>query len=222
MPRIARVVAVRYPHHITQRGNNRSRVFFDDKDRELYLSSLERYSQRYSIEIWAYCLMDTHIHLLAVPQREDSLACGIGGMNLVYTQHINKKYGRTGRLWQNRFYSCVVDKERYLLAVVRYIERNPLRAGLVENAEDYQWSSARFHLLGEKDRIIKEPDWLGGSDRSEYREFFKETGTKEEEEIRRATSAGRPLAEEEFVVRLEGMLHRKLRARPRGRPREDG
>jgi len=215
------VVAVGYPHHITQRGNNRSRVFFDEEDRKVYLKILGHYSEEYGIEIWAYCLMDNHIHLLVVPRREDSLARGIGGTNLVYTQHINRKYGRSGRLWQSRFYSCVVDKERYLWAVAKYIEGNPLRVGLVDNAEGYRWSSARFHLLGEED-VLKCSNWLQESERSKYRDYLREPGRENLEAIRKATLAERPLGEEGFVKELEQTLDRKLTVRPRGRPRKIG
>ena len=110
MPRIARVCAIKYPHHITQRGNNRETVFFEDEDREFYLKTLSKYSHKWNLEIWAYCLMGNHVHILAVPQKEQSLARGIGGTNLVYTQYINSKYKRSGRLWQNCFYSTTIVK----------------------------------------------------------------------------------------------------------------
>lgn len=218
MPRIARVVAVNYPHHITQRGNNRAAVFFDEKDRESYLHILVHYCKKYSIEIWAYCLMKNHVHLLAVPRKEESLARGIGGTSLVYTQYVNAKYGRSGRLWQNRFYSCVVEKDRYLWAVARYIDRNPLRAGIVKSAEEYKWSSAKSHILGKKNPVLKHPDWLGESDRVTYREFIRNADDEETELIRRATSTGRPLGKEGFVRMLEETFDRALIPKSPGRP----
>ena len=123
MPRIARVTAIGYPHHITQRGNNKSVVFFDDDDRRFYLAMLKRYAESCGLKLWTYCLMSNHVHLLAVPEHEHSLARGIGGVNLVYTQYVNRKYKQSGRLWQNRFFSTVVEEDQYLLAVARYIER---------------------------------------------------------------------------------------------------
>src|SRR3972149_9149638 len=120
MPRIARVCAINYPHHVTQRGNNKEAVFFDDEDKAFYLKTLGAYSKKRGFEIWAYCLMTNHVHILAVPKQEESLARGIGGTNLVYTQYINRKYKRSGRLWQNRFFSCVIEQEGYLLGVMRY------------------------------------------------------------------------------------------------------
>lgn len=220
MPRIPRVIAIDYPHHITQRGNNRVPVFFDEKDREFYLETLVQYCERYLVEIWAYCLMENHVHLLAVPKEEESLARGIGGTNLVYTQHINRKYGRSGRLWQNRFYSCVVDKDRYLWAVMRYIERNPVRAGIVKNPEEYKWSSAKFHILGIEDSILKCLDWFEEFDRTKYREFLQGMDKEEETLIRKATSTGRPLGKEGFLKMLEKRLQRRLKPRPPGRPRK--
>ena len=159
MPRIARVCAVNYPHHVTQRGNNREPVFFDDEDKAFYLKTLRGYSKKWGLDIWAYCLMTNHVHILAVPKQEESLARGIGGTNLVYTQYVNCKYKRSGRLWQNRFYSTIIEKEPYLWAVSRYIELNSVRAKLVKKAEDYKWSSAKAHLLGLSDAILSK-SWL--------------------------------------------------------------
>jgi putative transposase len=116
MPRIARIVATGYPHHVTQRGNNRTTVFFDDEDRQTYLKLLSLYSQKNHLRIWAYCLMNNHIHLLAVPETEIALARGIGLTNQVYTQYLNRKLRQSGRIWQNRFFSCVIDNDQYLWA----------------------------------------------------------------------------------------------------------
>ncbi|GAI54022.1 unnamed protein product, partial [marine sediment metagenome] len=131
MPRIARIVGIGYPHHIIQRGNNRQNIFFDQEDRLLYLKWLEKYSLECGCTIHAYCLMINHVHLLVVPQYNYSLAKTIQKLSLTFTQHINKKYKRTGRLWECRFYSALVDKEPYLWSVGRYIERNPVRAKIV-------------------------------------------------------------------------------------------
>ena len=132
MPRIARVIAAEYPHHITQRGNNRADVFFDDEDKEYYLQTLKQYGEKYHVNIWAYCLMTNHVHILAVPEYEESLARCVGRTNLLYTQYVNRKYKRSGRLWQNRFFSTIVEAESYLWAVVRYIEKNPMKSKLVK------------------------------------------------------------------------------------------
>lgn len=204
MPRIARIFAVNYPHHITQRGNNKETVFFDDEDREFYLKTLVRYCHKRGLEIWAYCLMNNHIHILAVPKKEDSLARGIGGINLIYIQYINRKHKRSGRLWQNRFYSTIVEKEPHLWTVSRYIERNPVRARLVARPEDYLWSSAKAHVTGVRDSILT-GNWLG---------------EKEINLLRKTTSTGRPLGRERFIKVIEKMLDREILPKKAGRPRK--
>lgn len=171
MPRTSRVVAVGSPHHITQRGNNCELVFFDDADRSAYLEHLSFFTRKYQIDIWAYCLMSNHLHLLVVPQAPESLARGIGLTNMSYTQHINRKYRRSGRVWQNRFFSSVVETESYLWAVARYIEKNPVVAGVVDTAEDYRWSSAAYHLQSRPDPYLKSPSWLSDHERKAYALF---------------------------------------------------
>jgi len=218
MPRIARIVAPNYPHHITQRGNNLADVFFDDEDRAAYLSILKKYREELDVEILAYCLMTNHVHLLAVPADEKSLSRCIGRTNLVYTQHVNRKYERSGRVWQNRFFSTVVDSETYLWAVARYIENNPVKSALVTRPEDYPWSSCRAHVLGKNDGLVTGKGLLGEYDREMYGRLL----TQEDLEIRTKTATGRPLGNEDFMVELEVLLSRRiLPARP-GRPRKIG
>ncbi len=218
MPRIARIIAPGYPHHITQRGNNRATVFFDDEDRQTYLKLLSVYARKHALQIWAYCLMDNHVHLLAVPQTERSLARGVGLTNQVYTQYLNRKLRQSGRIWQNRFYSCIVEHEAYLWAVARYIERNPLKAGVVDRVEDYPWSSARAHLIGAKDAVLDEASWLDASQRRRYGEFLLQSKDETDEALRKATRTGRPFGSEGFVDMLEERLHVVLRAKRAGRP----
>jgi len=221
MPRIARVVAIGLPHHVTQRGNNRDQVFFSDDDRRFYLFTLLKYRQRYGVEVWAYCLMDNHVHLLAVPTLEESLARCFGSTNLVYTQYVNRKHRRSGRVWQNRFFSCPVDGDNYLLSVLRYIETNPVRAGVVKRAIDYGWSSARHHMTGESDPVVSEPNWLMKSLGRQYRHYLMHPAIRDDEdrEIKRATANGRPLGSDGFVARLEPRLGRALGPKRAGRPR---
>ncbi len=193
MPRNARAVAIGYPHHITQRGNNREPVFFDDEDRWTYLDALKHYVHKYQVEIWAYCLMTNHIHLLAVPHESYGLARGVGLTNMVYTQHLNRKYRRSGRIWQNRFFSSVVDTDEYLWAVARYVESNPVVAGLVASAEAYEWSSAKCHLLGMDDLLVKKSAWLKPEDLEAYRNFLSEDDQRMTDMIEKATRSGRPI-----------------------------
>jgi putative transposase len=221
MARIARVVAVNLPHHITQRGNNRADVFFDDDDRNYYIKTLIKYCNQFQVKVWAYCLMSNHIHLLAIPRYDFSLARSIGRTNLIYTQYINKKYNRSGRLWQNRFFSCLIDKEEFLWSVTKYIETNPVRNGLVKQAGEYKWSSAGHHIYGKPDLILSEPDWLEPNQREEYRQFLSADQSVELTAIRKATMSGRPLGNQGFIEGIENKLGRILRRRKPGRRKKE-
>ena len=218
MPRIARVIATEHPHHITQRGNNRAIVFFDDEDRLTYLKLLAVYAEKHHFQIWAYCLMDNHIHLLAVPETETSLARGIGLTNQVYTQYLNRKLNQSGRIWQNRFFSCVVENDQYLWSVARYIERNPVKVGLVDKAEACRWSSAKAHITGANDNLLGTTLWFSPQEQSAYAEFIVAEDEETDNAIRRATRTGRPFGSESFVDLLEFQLQQPLKAKKRGRP----
>ena len=216
------MVAVGLPHHVTQRGNNREQVFFSDDDRRFYLWTLAQYRRKYAVDIWGYCLMDNHVHALAVPHEPDSLARCFAGTNLIYTQHINRKQGRSGRLWQNRFFSCPVDKDGYLWPVLRYIDRNPVRAKVVHQAWEYPWSSARHHIAGEADALLNEPDWLLAELREQkYRNYLRDEAEEVALEIRRTTATGRPLGSAAFLSTLESRLDRVIGTKKRGRPRSE-
>jgi len=219
MPRIARIIAVGYPHHITQRGNNRATVFFDDEDRLTYLRLLGVYSQKHNLQILAYCLMSNHIHLLVLPGTETSLARGVGLTNQVYTQYLNRKLNQSGRIWQNRFFSCVVENDQYLWAVARYIECNPLKVGLVESAETYQWSSAKAHITGTKDNLLSPNSWLSTHQQRDFAEFVRTEDEESDKAIRRATNTGRPFGSENFIDLLEFQLNMPLKPGRPGRPR---
>ena len=220
MPRIARAVAVGFPHHVTQRGNNKDTVFFVDKDKDKYLSLLKKYADKWNSPLLAYCLMNNHIHLLTKPLEDVSLYKMMQGVTLCYTQYINRKYKRTGRLWESRYHSCIVDQERYLWAVARYIEQNPVRAEIVEKEEDYLFSSARAHKIGNKDDVLGE-ELINEAERNDYREFISLRASEEAiKEIRYFTRTGRPLGSEDFINAMERTLQRKLAISPLGRPKE--
>ncbi len=220
MPRIARIIAAGYPHHITQRGNNRATVFFDDVDRVTFLRLLRVNARKQQLQVLAYCLMDNHIHLLVVPETEGALSRGIGLTNMMYTQYLNRKLDHSGRIWQNRFFSCIVENDQHLWDVARYIERNPLRTGVVTSAEAYRWSSARSHLAETTDPLLYEPSWLSPDKRSAYSEFLHLEDEDTDEAIRRITRIGRPFGSEQFIDMLELKLDQPLRARRPGRPRK--
>lgn len=221
MPRIARAVAEGNPHHIVQRGNNREDVFTDPKDREQYLMLLKKYSDKWQVPVLAYCLMSNHTHLLVRPATEQALYKMMQGLTLCYTQYYNRKYGRTGRLWENRFHSFIVDQERYFWAVARYIEQNPVRASIVREAERYPYSSARAHETGTEDSVLGEEIFTSGQ-RNDYVQMLRSDLTEEEiEGLRYHSRSGRPLGGEEFVQGIEKRLRRPLARRPRGRPKKN-
>jgi len=145
MARDARVIQVDIPYHITMRGNNRQDVFRTDKDREQYLLFLCMYARRFCLDILAYCLMTNHVHIVAIPRLITSFAQCFGQVHGRYARYFNKQHDQIGHLWQERYYSCGMDEGR-LLSVVRYVECNPVRAGIVRNAWDYPWSSAAAHV----------------------------------------------------------------------------
>jgi putative transposase len=154
MVRIARVVASGFPHHITQGGNRRQETFFNDADYQAYIDLMSEWCCLLNVEVWAYCLMPNHIHLIAVPESEDGLRLAIGEAHRRYTSRINFREGWRGHLWQGRFASYVMDED-YLLACVRYIEMNPVRAGLAVKPEQWPWSSASAHISGYDDTLVK-------------------------------------------------------------------
>jgi putative transposase len=219
MPRTARLYLLNYPHHVTQRGVNKEQIFFDDEDYHVMLKYLKEASEKTSTEIWAYCLMPNHIHLLLVPTIEEGLGRCLHHSTFRYAQYFNKRYERTGRLWQNRYYSSIVEAETYLWAVARYIETNPLRSGLVRSPDEWRWSSASFHLNGTPDELIKKAsDWLPEGFKERYREFLLDKA--DNTFIRKATLSCRPIGTEGFTSNLEALLNVSLKPRKRGRPRK--
>lgn len=222
MPRIARVIAIGYTHHITQRGNYKQNIFIDDIDREKYISIIKKESKRYGLKILSYCLMTNHIHLVVVPEKEDSIWKVFKYAHMKYSQYYNKKANNTGHLFQGRFFSCIMDNN-HTLACVRYIERNPVRAGIVKKPCSWKWSSAKVHCL------MKEPDELGVNRLFEYvevnqkswKEFIEMPDNLDDiKRIKKNTRKGRPLGTNEFVERLEKKLNRILKLKPKGRPKK--
>jgi REP-associated tyrosine transposase len=223
MPRVARIVVPGVGHHVTQRGNNRQDVFFVDDDRRVYLGLLREQAQRNGLGLLGYCLMSNHVHLIAVPREEKSLAKAIGRTHLLYTQYLHRLHGRSGHLWQNRFYSCALD-EAHCWAALCYVERNPVRARLVRKAWRYQWSSAAAHCgVGKGDGLLEMGVWRGAWRAQQWRE---RPSRPEDEEalsgVRASTHTGRPLGSDAFLSKVESLLGRRLRALPIGRPRKTG
>ena len=154
MARLPRLVLPGIPHHVTQRGNRREQTFFEDGDYELYLDLLADAAGRAHVEIWGYCLMPNHVHVIAVPQDADGLSRAFRYVHRHYTGYVNARQRWTGHLWQGRFSSVAMDEPHFVTAL-RYVSLNPVRARLVERAEDWRWSSVRAHLAGEDDDVVR-------------------------------------------------------------------
>ena len=222
MPRSSRVVAIGYPHHITQRGNSGQKVFFDNEDRERYLSWIQEYGDKYKLSMLNYSLMDNHVHYIGIPHKDDSLARTFNTAHMRYAQYFNKKNKRSGHLWQGRFFSCILD-ETHLIAAARYIERNPVRAGLVEKPWEWKWSSAQAHTKrGEP--LLKLSNLFDFIEmpQSEWRQYID---AREDEKfvnaMRKHTLTGRPLGTIQFIAGLEKKSGRKFPGLERGRPKKN-
>ncbi len=215
MARIARVVAPGYPHHVIQRGNRRQRTFFQEDDYQAYLALMGEWCRHHHVQIWGYCLMPNHVHLIAVPETAEGLALAVGEAHRRYTRRINFREDWRGHLWQGRFASYVMD-ERHLLACARYIELNPVRAGLVREPEDWPWSSVHFHVKGSPDVLIKE-DFLPKMVGVPWNEFLSGgAGQNDQELFRKHERTGRPCGDSIFLEQLENLLGRELKLKKTG------
>ncbi len=208
MPRIARLVVPGIPHHIIQRGNRKQRVFFKDEDKKAYLEILKAQCLRFGVAIWSYCLMDNHVHFVAVPEYKESLGHVFGQTHRHYTRMINFRQGWRGYLWQGRFQSCVLD-EAHLYAAVRYVETNPVKAKMVTKAEDYPWSSAKARVLKLKDDLIS--DFFLVDEIKAWSEYLASINDKEIKLFENHLSSGKPLGSDEFIAKLEQQTGRILR-----------
>ena len=208
------MVAAQVPHHVVQRGNRRQPVFFSTADYKAYLRMMAAWCGQERVEIWAYCLMPNHVHLVAVPETEQGLARAIGEAHRRYTVRVNQRENWRGYLWQGRFSSYPLD-EQYLLAAVRYVELNPVRAGLAERPWQYCWSSAAAHIRGRDDALVKVKPML--SRVRDWREYLSsQQDSTDMELVRRHTRNGRPLGNRDFVESLEARTGRTLVPLKRG------
>jgi len=220
MPRLARIVAVELPHHITQRGNYKQVIFRDNSDFKIYLSWMEKYSKKYQLSILVYCLMPNHVHFIAIPHNEDSLAKTFNTTHMRYSQYFNKRMNVTGHLWQGRFYSCVLD-ESHLLTAAKYVERNPVRAGLVKKPWEWPWSSALAHIDSTTKSLISLKDLFEVIDisHSSWQKYLDSEDSNEMvKNIKQSTLSGRPCGSVSFIQELEKQFGRRLSILPRGRP----
>ena len=221
MARLARVVIPGYPHHVTQRGNGRARTFFDDGDYALYRDLLAEHCRSAGVEVWAWCLMPNHVHLILVPSDPDGLRRALARVHRSYAGIIQARRKRSGHFWQGRFGAVAMDEEHFA-AALRYVSLNPVRARLVARAQDWRWSSTRAHLRNKDDGVTtlapvrdRFPDFAGLLARAPEVDLF--------DGLRAAESIGRPLGNDRFLARLERATGRVLKPGKRGpKPLEPG
>ncbi len=219
MPRIARFIVPGVPHHVTQRGNRRQRTFLRDNDYQAYVRLLGKWRSACNVTILAYCLMPNHVHLIAVPIDKDGLGRMMRSVHQAHAARINAREGWQGHLWQDRYHSFPMD-ERHTLVAARYIELNPIAAGLADDdPAKWPWSSAAAHLNGRDDFLVSVAPLLDQID--DWREFLW-VGQSEHEAglFSRHERSGRPLGDGAFLRRMEEALGHPLPAVSRGRPRK--
>ncbi len=227
MPRRARMYLPGLPYHIVQRGNNREPCFIEPENYQFYLELWESLSRRYSVSVHAYCLMTNHIHFLVTPDTETGISNTMKVVGSRYAQYINLKYKRTGTLWEGRHRSSLVQTDRYLLICMRYIELNPVRAGMVGRPEEYKWSSYGVNAWGDNSWLTPHAGYLGlgesVADRCHaYRELFRCHLRKHDIElIRKAAHYCQPIGDDRFRKLIEEKYGIKLGQSARGRPKKD-
>ena len=215
VPGLGRIVLPGHPHHVTQRGNRRQPVFFEPSDYALYRDLLAEHCRKASVEVWAYCLMPNHVHLVLTPQTVTGLARALGETHRRYTGFVNARARWTGHLFQGRFGSVAMDDAHFVVAA-RYVALNPVRAKLVARAQDWPWSSVRAHLAGRDDALVRVApliDRIGSV--SDW--FETESDGASFAALRAAEASGRPLGADDFMIRIERTLGRSLQPRKPGR-----
>jgi putative transposase len=225
MARTARLIVPNQPHHIIQRGNNRQQIFRDDDDFRKFSGWLLDAARLFKVAVHAYVLMDNHIHLLASPSDEIGLARMMQWIGRHYVLYFNRKHGRTGTLWEGRYKTSVIDSDNYFLACCRYIEMNPVRAGLTADPAAYPWSSYAHHAGVKPDPLINDHPlyWALGNTPFAREAVFKALAaqaltTEEIEFMDRALLKGKPLGSDEFQIVLEKRTNCRVRPGKRGRP----
>jgi putative transposase len=214
MARLARVVIPDHPHHVTQRGNGRARTFFEDRDYTLYRDLLAEHCRASAVEVWSWCLMPNHVHLILVPSDPDGLRRALARVHRRYAGIIQARSKRSGHFWQGRFGAVAMD-EPHLAAALRYVALNPVRARLVERAQDWRWSSTRAHLRGKDDGVTALKPI-----RDRFPNFAELLASEPEadlfDRLRAAESIGRPLGDDRFLARLQRLTGRVLKPGKRG------
>ena len=197
-----RITIAGLPHHVIQRGLHGRKTFLSDKDYAVYLEIMSDCSRRHGLEIWSYCLMPDHVHLIAIPKEKKSLANCLRAAHGQYTKYINHRTGLKGQFWQGRYSSHLLD-EHYLIACARYIEINPVKRDYVDQPEEWQWSSARAHIMKSDDPLVHAKPLLEHVKR-EWRDFLAETRPENEADLFYLHEKnGRPLGNDAFLAMVE-------------------
>lgn len=227
MPRQCRLILPGVAAHLIQRGNNRSACFRVDSDYQVYLLHLKELTTKLRCQVHAYCLMSNHVHLLLTPPSADACIVLMQNLGQRYVQYFNRRHDRTGTLWEGRFRSCVTESLRYVLACYRYIEMNPVRAGMVDAPSEYRWSSHLENTGGRSaDFLASHPEFLAlgleeASRRAAYRALFADQLPQDLlDSIRKSTNSGYPLGSDTFTESVERMTGRPIQRRKVGRPRK--
>ena len=221
MARLPRVVITDVAHHVTQRGNARQVILADDADCTAYLELLRQYCELYRLALLGYCLMSNHVHLIVVPRASEALRQTLKQTHGRYAAYWNARTASSGHVWQGRFYSCPLE-ESHLWAALRYVELNPVRAGMVAAAARWRWSSAAAHCIpGASAQLLDLDQWRKRWTAAEWREYLASAeSATEADALRRCTHTGRPLGSSEFVAQLERAILRPLAPRKGGRPKK--
>ena len=224
MARLARLVVPGLPHHVVHRGNNRQPIFVDDRDREDFLRLLDEARAQHQVQVHAYVLMPNHVHLMLTPGTEEALGRSVQMLARRYSQRFNKRHGRTGGLFEGRYRSSVIETDRYGLACMRYIEMNPVRAGLVATPASFRWSSHRHHAGLQRDPLIDEHPvyWSLGNTPFEreqaFKRLFDDPPAAETLTIREAIRGSWALGADTWARELSATSRRRANKLSRGRP----
>ena len=226
MPRLKRVAPIGVPQHVIQRGNNRQVCFGGDEDMMAYIAWLKEFSPKFEVRVHAWVFMTNHVHLLCTPMADGAVSKMMQSLGRMYERYFNKTYGRSGTLWEGRFKSCLVESERYLLEVHRYIELNPVRAGMVNEPSEYKWSSYQCNALGKQSDLQHKHSLylrLGATPEERclsYRNLFATHVTAQLiEDLRKCTNSGTAFGSPMFVGELEALAEGRLSPSKMGRPK---
>ncbi len=227
MPRKPRYLLPGVPCHIVQRGNNRQATFFCETDYRDYHECVAEAAAKYSVSVHAYVFMTNHVHLLATGEHKDSISRMMQSVGRKYVRYVNAAYQRSGTLFEGRFKASLIDSEHYLLSCYRYIELNPVRAGMVASPGEYPWSSYHVHAFGKKDNLVTDHEVYlrlsrdADQRRHAYRELFRQSlGAEQLHAFRESIQLGVPVGSARFREEIEEALGRKISYRKRGRPRK--